>query len=364
MSDSEAIAGLWRRGGKAHATPASLQASSDGTLRILGHDGTTLAQCAFAEALVSERVGSIPRHVGLPDGSDFETDDNDAVDRLCRRYGRRSAGLVAGLEQFRPRLLIFAALAVALCVGVYRYAVPALVELAVWSTPPAVSEAISKSVMLSLDRLVFETTALPEARRKALDDAFSSIGRLTPRAQSAVAAGEPLPYTLNFRKGGAIGPNAFALPDGTIVVTDELVEMTQDDEMILGVLAHEIGHVDRDHSLRQLYRVAGIAALIMLIGGDIGSATEDILTQGAGLLALSYSRSAEAEADRYSVELMHRAGRDPAAIARFFELLQARFGLDDTRDFFSTHPATAGRIDTVRRYAAEIGGEKPVSSTP
>ncbi len=128
--------------------------------------------------------------------------------------------------------------------------------------------------------------------------------------------------------------------------------------MVLGVLAHEIGHVDHQHSLRQLYRAAGVTALIMLIGGDIGSGTEDILIQGSALVSLSYSRSAETEADRYSVELMHKAGHDPAAIARFFELMRDKLGDNGESDFLSTHPATPERIEETRRYAEEIAKRK------
>jgi len=127
-----------------------------------------------------------------------------------------------------------------------------------------------------------------------------------------------------------------------------------DDELILGVLAHEIGHVDREHSLRQLYRAAGVTTLILLIGGDIGAGAQDVLVQGTAVLALSYSRSAEREADRYSVELMHKAGRDPAAIARFFEILRDRLGDKGGNDMLSTHPATPERIEETRRYAEEL----------
>ncbi len=347
------IAGVWREGGSAAGKESRLRMMSDGTVSIWSADGTVLAEASLGSIAVSDRVGSIPRHLAFPNGGDFETRDNDGVDRLQARLGRHR-GFIHSLEGFRPRLLIFVALAVALCFAIYRYAVPALVEVAVWVTPPAVSEAIGKGVMLTLDQLVFEETKLAEDRRETLKAGFDKLATLTPRGAGAAQSGVQA-YTLNFRGGGKIGPNAFALPDGTVVVTDELVDLAKsDDEMILAVLAHEIGHVDHHHTLRQLYRVAGIAALIMMIGGDIGSATEDVLTQGAALVSLSHSRGAEAEADRYSVELMHRAGHDPAAIARFFELLRDRFGLADGMDFLSTHPATQQRIDETRRYATEV----------
>lgn len=210
--------------------------------------------------------------------------------------------------------------------------------------------------MASLDETVFSETQLPAERRNAIAEGFGKMAALTPKGMAAPAT-EPA-YTLNFRKGGIIGPNAFALPDGNIVLTDELVELTSDDQMVLGVLAHEIGHVDRDHSLRQLYRAAGATALIMLIAGDIGSGTEDVLVQGSALVSLSHTRAAEIEADRYSVELMHKAGNDPAAIARFFELLRDRLGDTSGDDFFSTHPATPERIEETRKYAEEIAGKQ------
>ena len=161
-------------------------------------------------------------------------------------------------------------------------------------------------------------------------------------------------YNLNFRDGGVIGPNAFALPDGTLVLTDQLVRMAGGDtEMVLGVLAHEIGHVEKDHSLRQMYRAAGLAGLIMLITGDIGSGGEEVLTDGAALLALSYSRSAESEADHISVDLMARAGHDPAAIGRFFRLLEEKLHDKDGTSMLSTHPGTPERRRQIEEWARE-----------
>ena len=143
------------------------------------------------------------------------------------------------------------------------------------------------------------------------------------------------------------------------MITDELVELAAGDtEMILGVLAHEIGHVERDHSLRQFYRAAGTAALIMLIAGDIGSAGEEILTDGAALLTLSYSRSAESEADRISVDLMAKAGHDPAAIGRFFEIIEEKLGDRGDTTIFSTHPGTPDRRRQIDEWAAQAATKK------
>ena len=67
-----------------------------------------LASAAFGSLDISPRVGSIPRRIEFPDGSLFETTDNDAIDGLLFANGRRRAGFVHSLERFHPRLLIFA----------------------------------------------------------------------------------------------------------------------------------------------------------------------------------------------------------------------------------------------------------------
>lgn len=338
--------GVWRRPGEARSQPARLAIAAKGTVAITDATGNELASAPIADVHISNRIGSIPRHVTFADGSDFETSDNDGVDALLLGEGRH--GFIHELERFRPRLLLFVGLTVLLLAGIYRYAVPVLVEVAVAVTPPAVTTLMSQSALATLDKALLGPSELPAERQQALRAGYADLVR-----RSGNANGHD--YSLNFRDGGRIGPNAFALPDGTVVLTDQLVALAgNDDELILGVLGHEIGHVDHEHSLRQLYRAAGVTALIMLIGGDIGSGTEDILIQGSALMSLSYSRDAEADADRFSVELMHKAGRDPAAIARFFELLRDKLGDKGENDFLSSHPATPQRIEETLRYAREI----------
>ncbi|MBB6466375.1 Zn-dependent protease with chaperone function [Aminobacter lissarensis] len=354
VSEPAAVSGLWRKAGEARAVDALLTIATDGATAVTDKAGVQLAASPFSAVTVSDRVGSIPRHLTYPGGGVFETADNDGVDALIAPHSGKRSGLIHQLERFHPRLLVFVAATIILCVALYRYAVPVLVEVAVAVTPPAVTALMSKSALASLDQAIFEPSKLSPERQKLLSDGFAGLVALTPQAKYEGPA-----YTLNFRAGGAIGPNAFALPDGTVVLTDELVELAgKDDEMILGVLGHEIGHVGHEHSLRQLYRAAGVTALIMLIGGDIGSGTEDLLIQGSALMSLSYSRGAEAEADRFSVELMHKAGRDPAAIARFFELLRDKYGDKDETDLLSTHPATPERIAETLRYAREVAASK------
>lgn len=348
-SNGETIAsGEWYPPGSSGRVVATLVSHPDG-ISAVSADGSNLSSVALPSLSISARVGDIPRRINFADGSLFETTDNAAIDAFVKKIGRRHAGRVHRLEEFHPRIFVFAAVVVLLAVSIYRYALPLLVEIAVLVTPPVVPQMMSSGTLNTLDTTVLSKSVLPQERQTEITKRFLQIAEATKEGTAG--------YTLNFRDGGAIGPNAFALPDGNIVITDQLIELAgDDDEMISGVLAHEIGHVEYKHSLRQLYRAAGMAALVMLIAGDVGSGVEDIMTQGGGLLALSYSRSAESQADQRSVELMRASGMDPLAIARFFEKLEDRLGDHSGTSMLSTHPGTPERRQAILDYAKSVEG--------
>lgn len=343
----EGLFGEWHPPRTSTARAARLQAS-EGHLKVLAETGELLTEGPLSKVEISHRVGSVPRRFTFADGSQFVTRDNDGADALLQSLGQgRGWHFVHGLEQVRPRLAVMVLAVILFAMAIYRYALPALVELAVLITPPVVPQLMSSSVLKSLDQVVFSDSKLDAARKAKISEGFAAIAARSPEGASA--------YNLNFRTGGRIGPNAFALPDGTLVLTDELVDLAgDDDDMIIGVLAHEIGHVEHKHSLRQLYRAAGTVGLIMLIAGDVGSATEDILTQGGGLLALSYSRDAEREADSRSAELMLAAGRDPQALMRFFEVIQKKLGDGEGPGILSTHPPTEERRQAIAAYVETL----------
>lgn len=346
VSEGAAIAtGEWHPANSSRAVQAVLH--QEGVLLVAAEEERVLASAVPERIEISPRVGSIPRRVRFPDGSVFETRDNDGIDTYLRGKRARS-GLIHRLEQFHPRLILMALAVILLATTIYRFAVPALVEVAVLVTPPFVPELIGSGTLASLDRTILKPSELPEGERQAISQGFSKLAIHSKGGQGA--------YQLYFRDG-VIGPNAFALPDGSLILTDDLVKLANgDQQMILGVLGHEIAHVEGAHSLRQIYRAAGVAALVMLIAGDVGSGVEDILTQGGALVALSYSRAAEAEADRRSVELMRAAGYDPAALARFFAVLEDKLQDHGDANILSSHPGTPQRQRDIRNYAAELEG--------
>jgi len=136
--------------------------------------------------------------------------------------------------------------------------------------------------------------------------------------------------------------NAAALPGGYIVVFKPAITET-DPEALAGVLAHEIAHVRRRHVTEALLRELGIGALIRLFSGTIGANAEQIV-------ALSYTRSNEAQADSDAVRSLQQANIDPRPTAALFQRL-AKEAPEFSAQFLQSHPASGQRA---QKFAASF----------
>lgn len=138
-------------------------------------------------------------------------------------------------------------------------------------------------------------------------------------------------------------PNAFAMPGRRIVVFSGLIERAKGPEMLAGVLAHEMGHVELRHPIRGLIHQLGLGAVFTLVFGDSSLA-------GIGQLALvlSYSRDMEREADARGIALLQQAGIRADGMSAFFAEIKT-MGLGDLPDFLSTHPNLDERIEATKQ---------------
>lgn len=151
--------------------------------------------------------------------------------------------------------------------------------------------------------------------------------------------------------------NAFAGPGGVVVVYSGLITRTDSADELAGVLAHEVQHVERRHTLQAMIHSAGWAAVLAVALGDV-SAISGVLIHQVG--NLRHSRKLEREADVGGVKALARAGISPAAMTRFFEKLaaeQKKSGGDAGFELLSTHPATEDRLAEVAALVAETSCE-------
>lgn len=149
--------------------------------------------------------------------------------------------------------------------------------------------------------------------------------------------------------------NATAWPGGTIAVTTGLLDVVGDDDVALAfVLGHELGHfAQRDH-LRGAGRELGRGLVWWMLFGGSGGA--DVLSQRLyQLIDLGHSRQQERGADEWGVRLVLHAYGTTAGGDRLFRWLAERDGDRKWLTVLSTHPASADRVEALRRYAARLG---------
>jgi predicted Zn-dependent protease len=220
--------------------------------------------------------------------------------------------------------------------------------------PPGVEAAVGDAALSQLRASLLQPSQTPPAEQQAWRDRLHTV------LSSAYPAG-PAPYTLHFAAAPRLGPNALALPGGHIVVTDELLALLHDaEDAVLGVLAHEHGHVRRRHGLHALVRFSLLSAATTVALGDFSAVAAGV---PALLGHLGYARDAEREADADAARVLHAGGRDPAAMALLFERL-AQGPADGVTEAtpaqdrrasrppiaFASHPADAERVQFFRSW--------------
>lgn len=304
---------------------------SGGRAKIVGREVD--AEFEAHRVRISTRIASTPRWIYLPGGGACVTDDNDGVDRLVRE--RPMQRMVHRLEAHAA----FAALAVLLVAAVFWAIVDRALPFAaarVAEHIPAQAEAtLGREALAGMEQFWLQPSKLALQERAALVAKLESLAAL---------AGESPAYRLEFRASPVIGANAFALPSGIIVLTDELVQLAQADEEILAVLAHELGHVRHRHVMRRLLEGSAVALLVAGVTGDVASATSLAAAAPTLVLQTKFSRDNEREADAYAIELLRRAGIRP----HHFGAILSRMEVQAPRgpmlpSFLSSHPSSDER---------------------
>ncbi len=377
------------------------------------------------------------RVIRFDDGGQFIADNAQQAQVYLQTH-QHGGGWVAGITLKWPWVAAAFVGTVAAAAVFYTHGIPTLARLGAPLVPVSISKALGDQAFKQLEKTQFKPSNLSQAQQAAIrqrwaaflakqsasavipqhtlyirsmalhnkpsaddidlpkNDTSSTTGMDAPSYQTA-------PHTDNEitgntpKKPAAAGksvkpdkpektieiPNAMALPNGAIVLTDGLVKLLEDKpDAVMGVLAHELGHLQHRHSMRLLIEVSALSALSAIVLGD----TSAFITQAPLLLGvLSYSREHEGEADDHAMVMMRSAGVPSSELAVFFERAQGFVAsqssgkpevkskekpdttvkkTDDkssadnqsaaTSDFklpdwLSTHPSDAARIEKLKR---------------
>lgn len=275
----------------------------------LGKD--VLRKALLDELDIPSRIGNTSRKIQLDEHTLFETMDNDLVDQMFFQGEKHRSNWIHVLES-KWRVAIPAIfLGMALIGSIFFWGVPFAAEKIAYSIPESINEKISKGSFEAIDKLMLTPSQIPEEKQQAISKKFDEL--------VANYIDSEFRYRLHFRDMSG-EPNAFALPDGNIVVTDKLIEYA-DGEMdeVLAVLLHEIGHVEKRHGLRLALEASSTALIIAMLTGDLSASDDLLVTLPTVLSTSAFSRHHEEEADEFAFEYMQQAKIDPIHFARIMK---------------------------------------------
>ncbi len=308
------------------------------------------------QARLSEKIGNAPRQLHFDDAAYCLISDHAMLEAMLHSAGLQPHSTVSRLEgKWRYALASFVLIAVFFA-ATYQWGLPWAANVIAQRLPDSLPALMDRQTLAMLDNYVLESSELPLARQQSITQALSA---LRPAQRDAMPD-----FHLVFRKSEDIGPNAFALPGGTILLTDELVQLADEsqhaEEQILGVLAHEIGHVEHRHAMRQFVQGSIVAAVVTWYMGDVSSL---LAAAPVALLNTRYTRNFEREADRFAADTLLENGIPPVYLADMLSSMQghyqqaAKSAAGDAAnqeperewlDYFSTHPNTQERIARLR----------------
>ena len=221
------------------------------------------------------------------------------------------------------------------------WAMGAMVRVLVARVPPEWEQKFGDEQIKELKtegRLVNDTNSLAE------------LATLAEPLLRVVSDGKT---TFKFHIADTSLPNAFAMPGGHIVVNTGLLELTDDPDELLGVLAHELAHVKKHHIARQLISAAGPLVIFgTLLHSQSG--VGNVLSGASGLVAFqSFSKEYESEADSVGWDYLVKANIDPRGMIEVFRKFK-KFDLmgkvgGSVVEAFSSHPALDKRIARLER---------------
>lgn len=353
MLDSEAtpspklpeLTAVYFDGQSAQAQTAVLRVHQS-TMQV--HLGTTILEFPLSQVRWSERTRHGRRSAQLPDRALLQCVDTMEWDSWVQANGFTDKAIVA-IQQSWTWVTGFAIGLVLLLMAAYLWVLPALAQGLVAITPYSIDEKFGKLVLAAVEKELVKPSEIPRAKQEAIRLAFA-------QALAAQKAAALPPWRLEFRKWD-LGPNAFALPGGTMVLTDDMVDLVEGDTRVLvAVLGHELGHLHHRHGMRGLVEESAIGVVTSFLWGDFSWALTTVPTW---LATADYSRKAEREADAYAFDLLNAAGISPSVMVIMFDKLKAKSEAESkkggTKDeksgavnwlaiAFSTHPQDAERV--------------------
>ena len=296
---------------------------------------------ALEEIKIESRLGNTPRVLEFPNGVRCKSHENNKIDQLLLDFNIDKSK-TDKIERSKLLTLVSLFLTIAFVWFMLTTGANYTANFLANILPQTTLDKMSRVTLEQLEENILKPSKLTKHQKGIIQADFDKL------------VDGDRHYKLHFRSAPQIGANAFALPSGDIVLTDQLVALSRDNDFrdILGVLAHEKGHVVHKHSLRMAIKTGLASVIIGYITGDISVVASTIPTV---LINSSYSREFEHEADENAVKELKRLGVSTIYIANLFEALEKKSKSRESNttlgSLFASHPLTSERIEYFKSHA-------------
>ncbi len=301
---------------------------------------------------IAPKLGRLPREVKLPTREQLVCEQSSALNNWLD--GESGEG-VSALESNRRWVLGSVVLVPAFLYVVFGWLMPWAAVHFANLVPDSVKVVASQQSLAALDATLLDPSELSDAEQGRMRMAFYDVSDRIDTEHKI--------FSIQFRHAPTIGPNAFALPDGTIVFTDEIVELVDGDQSLLNAIyLHEVGHVENNHSMQLVAESLFATLAVSYFFGDISGSLEAFFGIGSTVVSNKFTQAHETDADDFALRQLRNSGQDPMAFADAMKKLsQLRPSASEAVDnWFSSHPAIQSRIERAMKFA-DGQGEAPVS---
>ncbi len=294
--------------------------------------------------VIQTALAETTRIIELDDGGRLEVADTSGQFNQHTSTGYAEK-IIYALENNFCYILLGLTFTVAMIWGFISYGVPFIAEQVAHAIPLSTEKAMGEQVLqaMDLEEYVFQPSSLSVSRQEQIKSELQKLCQHQTNCPS---------YKLLFRKSARIGANAFALPGGTLIITDALVQLAKNDDEITAVLAHELGHINRRHAMRQVLQSTLSGFVMVAVLGDFDSIASGL---PASLLQLRYTRQMELEADAYALQALQTACIPPRSFVNILDRLSGEHKENETTKMtsgverlFATHPDTTIRLKAFR----------------
>ena len=249
------------------------------------------------------------------------------------------------LEKFSFKKSIFFILLIILTIPLIKKSVPSLINKMVYFIPLRFEQEIGKVVFTSLEKQYFQESGLDNI---TINDLSIKYKKILKKLELETY------HKLYIKQSKSFGANAFSLPGGIIVVTDELIKTLKYDDLIVSVICHELAHSTERHSLKNILNFFGfwfVVEFIFFNSSDF--LIEGLLSLGSTLMVLENSREFEIDADQLAVVYLKKISTNPENLI----LALKKLTKDESKieiEWLSTHPNIDYRIELIDKKIKEI----------